>query len=268
MSWLNDRMGTACSLTTYIQSGRQDELRKKRERMVREAIRWPKGTLEQPMRYDIASLGNGTKLYFLKPGKETANVSRPNPHDMTPVLGNGQETLRFDQIWAQLSKASLIDLEAFKALLTLVYRNAYLMDHKDIDGNIRYSPEGQVLECISSLEEKIGRAFPYGVEGFLRFLDLLGWNEDVKYHTENDEPTFKGRYGSDVGRVNTLLTCIRVPYQTFQLVNDVLDHGNDRENIDFGKVYEVMQQFAKSRGTATPTKAQLLGWLSPYLVAR
>lgn len=234
--------------------------------MIREAIAWEEGTLDRPRRHEVNKLSDGTPVYFLKPGKETANVSRPNPHDMTPMLGDPNEVLRFDQIWTHLSKISVIDIEAFKMVLTLIYRNAYLMDHTTVNGAVRYSPHGQVMDCIKRLDLEVGNVLPNGVEGMLFFLDILGWNEDVKYHTENDLPTFDGAYGSNVGRLNTLLTCIRVPYQTSLFVKDILDNCEDKLHIDFGHIYEVMQQFAKSRGTSTPTKAQLLDWLSPYLI--
>lgn len=259
-------MDNDCLVSSHIFRGRQNGLRETRGIMIREAIAWGKGTLDRPIRHEVNKLTDGTSVYFLKPGKETANVARPNPHDMTPMLGNSNEVLRFDQIWTQLSKISVIDFEAFKMVLTLIYRDAYLMDHTVVNGVVRYSPRGQVLDCIRRLDGKVGRVLPNGVEGMLFFLDILGWNEDVKYHTENDLPTFDGDYGSNVGRVNTLLTCIRVPYQTSLFVKDILDHSQDKLHIDFGHIYEVMQQFAKSRGTSTPTNAQLLEWLSPYLI--
>jgi hypothetical protein len=97
------------------------------------------------------------------------------------------------------------------------------------------------------------------------FLDILGWNEDVKYHIENDRPTFTGKYPYKVGRINTLLTCIRVPYQGSVFVRHCLEKFDSKRDIDFSLLYTIMQQFAKSRETCTPTQQQLIKWLSPYI---
>lgn len=255
------------ALRTQIQKGKPEGLETKRAQRIREAIGWEGGTLDKPRKHTITTLTSGIEVYFLKPGKEVANSKRPNPHDMTPIVGDADKRLRFDEIWSYLSKISMIDREMFKAVLTLIYRNAYLLDHVEIAGKLRYQPSGDISGCIADMEDRIGDVLPFGLMGLLHFLDILGWNEDVKYHTEKNRPTFTGNYQFAVGRINTLLSCIRVPYQTTSFVWHVLDNQDNRSNIDFLMDYETMQQFAKSRGTCTPTKKDLLEWLAPYIVS-
>jgi len=235
--------------------------------MIQEALSWSKGTLEKPQRHNICKLPNGVDIYFLKPGKEVNNISRPNPHDMTPVVGSPTHKLRFDEIWAFLSKMSMVDFESFKAVLTLVYRNAYLLDHVETKpGIIRYQPNEPIRNFINSVDSMAGQVSPFGLMGLLHFLDILGWNEDVKYHVESNRPTFSGHYNFNVGRINTLLTCIRVPYQASSFVKSCMDSFRTQKEIDFMNLYTIMQQFAKSRGTCTPTQEQLRNWLSPFIL--
>jgi hypothetical protein len=239
----------------------------KRLKMIQEALKWSKGTFEKPDKHVISKLPNCLEVYFLKPGKETNNVTRPNPHDMMPVVGNPLHKLRFDEVWSFLSKISLVDFESFKAVLTLVYRNAFLLDHVESQtGVLRYQPSPKIIDFVSEVDKKAAGVSPFGLMGLLHFLDILGWNEDVKYHVENNIPTFSGRYDFKVGRINTLLTCIRVPYQASSFVKSCIDTSKVSKEIDFMNLYTIMQQFAKSRGTCTPTQEQLRNWLSPFII--
>lgn len=253
--------------TTKIhESKTKSILESKRRKMIQEALNWSKGTLEDPHKHPITELPNSIEVFFLKPGKEVNNVKRPNPHDMTPVVGNYSYRLRFDEVWTYLSKISLFDFESFKATLTIIYRNAYLLDHVEISpGIIRYTPSQKIKNFLLDVDKKTNGISPFGLMGLLHFLDILGWNEDVKYHVENDRPTFSGQYKFSVGRINTLLTCIRVPYQASFFVKTCMD-SKSKQDIDFMNLYTIMQQFAKSRGTCTPTREKLRDWLSPYLI--
>jgi hypothetical protein len=252
-------------VTSIQGAGTKNSLETKRRKMIQEALTWSKGTFDNPNKHVVANLANGDEVYFLKPGKETNNVARPNPHDMTPIVGDPNHKLRFDEIWTYLSKISLEDFEDFKVVLTIVYRNAYLLDHvQSQSGAIRYQPSEQIKKFIYDTDKKAGGISPVGLMGLLHFLDILGWNEDVKYHVENNQVTFLGNYDFKVGRINTLLTCIRVPYQASYFVKTALDAKSSKD-IDFMSLYTIMQQFAKSRGTCTPTQEKLREWLSPYI---
>jgi len=243
----------------------------KRSKRILEAISWESGTLDNPVKHVVTILPNNVEVYFLKPGKEVANVRRPNPYDMTPLVGRDGYRLKFEDIWSYLSKIALVDFNSFKAVLTLIYRNAYMLDHVEKNGGIiRYEPNKDIMGCINSINDQINNALgsvePFGLLEFLHFLDILGWNEDMKYHVENSQPTFSGKYSFNTGRINTLLTCIRVPYQASVFVTHCLEKANNKTSINFSMLYTIMQQFAKSRGTCTPTQRQLIEWLSPYII--
>lgn len=237
----------------------------KRIKRIQEALNWKGGTEEEPKKYLVAVLSNGLEVFFLKPGKE-ARRERPNLYDMLPVVGNPDLKLKFDDVWSYLSQISVVDFENFKIVLTLIYRNAYFIDHVEKqNGKIRYEPNEDITECIEKIDKQVGNISQLGLMGLLNFLDILGWNEDMKYHVEENRATFSGKYDLKVGRINTLLTCIRVPYQASLFVVHCMEKANDRKKIDFSLLYNIMQQFAKSRGTCTPTQQQLMEWLSPYL---
>lgn len=252
--------------TRLQDSNRRASFQDKRMKRIQEALNWESGTEEKPRKHLVAVLSNGVEVFFLKPGKEVRR-ERPNPHDMLPVVGSTDLKLKFDDIWSCLSKISVTNFENFKVVLTSVYRNAYFVDHVEKeDGRIRYEPNQRIAECIEQIDKETGSVSPIGLRGLLNFLDILGWNEDMKYHVEDNQPTFSGRYKWKVGRINTLLTCIRVPYQASLFVTHCISKAKDKTNIDFSLLYNIMQQFAKSRGTCTPTQRQLLEWLSPYLI--
>jgi len=253
------------ALKTKLQRGKPESLLVKRMKRIREAIGWKKGSRENPRKHVVTNLPGGLQVYFLKPGKEAFNVRRPNPHDMTPVVGSPEERPTFTDIWSCLSEISLKNFEIFRAVLTLIYRNAYMLDHVEKREGIRYEPSKEVSECIEEMNNEIGDILPFGLMGFLHFLDILGWNEDVKYHIENGEPTFTGKYPFRTGRINTLLTCIRVPYQASIFIKEVVENVKRKREINFKSLFTIMQQFANSRGTCVPTKKQLLEWLYPYI---
>ena len=239
-------------------------LENKRRKRIKEAMSWESGTENSPLQHLITTLPSGIKVYFLKPGKEVFSKKRPNPYDMLPVVGTPDVKLNFEDVWSNISKVSVVNFDSFKAVLTLIYRNAFFIDHVEKDGLVRYCPHEEIVKAISDIEKEVGDS-SFGLMNLLHFLDILGWNEDVKYHIENGKPTFSGKYDFNVGRINTLLTCIRVPYQASLFVKHVIDGIGEKKRINFRLLYTIMQQFAKSRGTCTPTQQQLVEWLSPYV---
>jgi hypothetical protein len=249
-------------LRTPLVRGHPPTVLEKRTRRIEEALSWGDG------RHVVDTLHGGLEVFFLKPGKETFRRKRPNPHDMTPVVGIEGDPLDFKRIWSMMSRIPLVgSMDDFKAFLTLVYRDAYLLDHNDSGGKVRYQPSKPIAGAVDELERRIGGALqPLGVSGMIHFLDILGWNEDVKYHTENGVATFDGKHKFKTGRLNTLLSCIRVPYQLSDFVQHVLSRSNDPSAIDMARVYETLQQFSNSRGTCVPTGDMLLAWLPDYIV--
>ncbi len=235
---------------------------------IREALSLPAGSSpEEPLSHTVDTLPSGAQAVFLKPGKEALR-KKPRPHDMAPLVP-GYEGARFSELWSPLARAWLVDREASTALAVLIYRSAYHLDQTVEDGGkVRYRPSTRVARTIEEVDDRLRVLLPPGgVWGLLFFLDLLGWNEDVKYHLENDQPTFTGRYPFRTGRVITLLTAIRVPYEVSRFARHAANSAASPGRIGFERIIAVMQQFSSSRGTCVPTKEQLLRWLRPYLRA-
>lgn len=253
-------------LVTRIQKGKPYEFTEKRISRIKEAVAYEAGTPLAPRKYVIEELGNGEDVYFLKPGKE-ATRKIPNPNDMTPLIGKEGIKLTFQDIWGYLLQVAIHDESIFKQVATLVYRVGYMLDHEsNRQGHIRYAPQNDMEKLIHEMNGKIDKLLPFSLLGFLHFIDLLGWNEDVKYHTENGQPTLRGKYAYKTGRPNTILSCITVPFITWEYVNDIIRNKDDLSKFESKRIFNVMQRFTNSRGVCLPTQAELLNWLDPYLV--
>jgi len=212
-------------LTTLIFNSKRDgsELRAKRVIRIREAVAFPSGTLAERKRSEIATLPNGNISYFDKPGKETAR-QKPNIFDMYPNVGTDTDehfdNWAFEKIWEYLVKISIIQQDTFKKALVLLYRLGYFYDHVNDGGKIRYQPNKDVLACINCIENyvlKAGFKENFGTSevellDFLHFVDLLAWNEDVKYHPPVDgQPFFADVNKRNNGRINTQFCRLSVP---------------------------------------------------------
>jgi len=269
-------------LLTTLRTGRLPDIQLKREKRITEALNFKSGTVEDPEPIYIDTLPNGMVAQFFKPGYE-AGEANPNLNDMRPNIGDINIPYKFEDLWAFLSGISLVDFEKFKMVLTLVYRNAYFMDHVEIKpGQLRYKPKKVIFDFIEDFNHQVENICPLGLYGLLYYLDLLAWNEDVKYHVEKDansifKPTFRcpkklpnGQkdtvFNTNVGRINTLKTCIRVPYQTSLFAKELIDDYNKDKKINFKKILTVMQDFSISGGVCLPSNQNLLDWLRPYLI--
>lgn len=144
-----------------------------------------------------------------KPGKEFTSQTIKyadghkgnNPHDMTPRIFKDGILVRYDGSFEEIFKqfvrihASTEALQIFGALL---YRNAFLLDHKkSIDGRWRYTPS---QSAISKIKETCSTFLTLPIEVFLYYLEMIALNEDIKYETLGYELK-KG-----FGRKNNLLT--------------------------------------------------------------
>lgn len=251
-------------LETRILNFRRDskaEINRVRRARIDEAISWPGGpSTDDPEKHVVETLPGGIEAYFLKPGKE-ADRSDPNPHDMAPRVGSLYDDYRFDETWAEIASIALADFRMFEHFLVLVYRNAYLLDHEDVgNGQIRYRPDTEVVDTI---DDAVGDTINGDVRTLLHFLDLLGWNEDVKYHGGSRDYDL----GADfyTGRINTVLTCLDVPYRLAGFIDEVVENADDPQNIDVLKGLETMQDLSTTRGVSTPTQGELEEWFSPVL---
>lgn len=246
------------------------ELIRKREERIREAQSWEPGpSVDEQKKYVVAELPGGTEVYFLKPGKESQRKERPNIHDMAPQVGDYYTDYTFRDTWSEIAKLSVHDLELFKLVMVLIYRNTYLLDHRFVDDEqtrLRYVPNGGVLDTIEAINGEVGGLLPGpGLLGLLHFLDLLGWNEDVKYHSEDHGYDYWLSKSFYTGRMNTMLSCINIPYRYALFIHEVLEHADDPTQLDFKSGLDTMQDLAQTRGISKPSQGDLAEWFSPIL---
>ena len=249
----------------------------KREARIKEALALASGAgISAPNRHVVAKLSNGKEAFFLKPGKETARKN-PNIHDMTPGVGienrNQFERAAFDDIWEHLIQIAIINELTFKKTLTLLYRVCYFIDHRqNEEGQLVYQPKEELAACIEKIDYSLNDGFEDkfkkshgGLLEFLHFIDLLGWNEDVKYHVDNGEPSFPPSR-NNVGRINTIISVISVPLMINHFLANIMQNVKSVENINVRLILSTMQQLSKSRGVCVLSGRALAKELSPFLV--
>jgi hypothetical protein len=248
----------------------------RRAQLIEEAIRFPQGTYSEQVKTVTSTLPNGKEAYFLKPGKETLRRT-PNIHDMSPNVGlnNHSDTDKwaFEQIWEYLIKISIIQQAAFKKVLTLLYRQCYFVDYNLNNGAYRYSPSKEILEYINNLDKfvlKDGfnerfKTSEIGLLEFLYFVDLLAWNEDVKYHSGTESADFSITTRNNVGRVNTILTIISAPILISKFIVNIIENTKNNGIIDVKLITSTIQKFTKTRGLCILSNKQLAEFLTPYL---
>lgn len=192
----------------------------KRCERIEEAIAWPHGTREEQVT-QVTWEGGQYAVTLSKPGKEVFRPKNPNENDMTPRVstsGVKSKPITFGEILGVI-----MDLHpssgAGELLGALLVRAAFMADHqKDSKGSWRYHPSSEAIAIISTQMPS-----PYGVsvEAFLQYLDVLGWNEDVKYNTLRDKhgTRYVPDKGWKFGRENTLLTCANFVAAHLRLVS-------------------------------------------------
>jgi hypothetical protein len=261
--------GTVSLAPTHVGQSKSErrETIQKRSLRVTEALGWLPGSRDEPKVQRLGTLPENLEFGFGKPGEEVFRKRNPNLNDMTPFIGTlASRRPAFSDLWLSMSIAAEKDSDACVKLAALVYRSSLMIDHTIKGAVVRYEPSSIVDGVIESLESRIGSAFDYGVRGFLTFTDLLGWNEDVKYHTESGAPNFVGHFGR--GRVNFLLTCIRVPWEVHLFATEVRTAFDQKRSIDHKPLHGLMQGFSSGRGVSPPTQEKLVEWFKPYLVPR
>jgi len=249
----------------------------KRAQRIAEAIAFEGDNIANPKKHLISILPNSKEASFFKPGKETLR-KKPNVYDMTPTVGvsgiSETENWGFDKIWEYLIKISIINQITFKKVLVILYRNCFLIDHQEIEkGKIRYLPSADLSNYIDKIEFGLKDGFmdkfrtkEIGLLEYLHFVDLLGWNEDVKYHVVDGKPDFK-RHVQKVGRVNTILSVISAPLMISNFILDIIRKTENKGIIDVKLITSTIQMFAKSRGVCVLSNKELLKNLNPYLKA-
>lgn len=246
-----------------------------RRRRIDEALSFQGGSRENPKKHVISTLPNGKEAYYKKPGKE-AFQKAPNIHDMSVWVGkndaNEFESYTFEDIWAYLVECSMNNQSLLKKILTLLYRLCYFLDHlPDTHGNLRYSPSKKMRDYIDKIDLDVQRGFKdkfkkkgEGILEYLHFIDLLAWNEDVKYYTKND-----GNFSmkdKNVGRPNTIISVISMPLMINDFMSNIIENAKDVGKINVRLILTAMQQLSKSRGVCVLSHEKLRQYLSPHLI--
>ncbi len=188
---------------------------------------------------------NGETLYIQYPGKESERKRDQRPWDFRPKVydnsGNPVKDMSFSDIWGslydELYKTNRHN--SARVLAVLFYRMAFMVDHKKVaptktpcrlvqfqDGkqssilldNINLCPPPWVYEpprwVIKELSKSVPSLGGLSLEAFLRYNELLAWNEDSKYYYRDTKATgpsaslpWKDRRR---GRMNTLLTHVKI----------------------------------------------------------
>jgi hypothetical protein len=251
----------------------------KRSKMINEAINTPSGSsIDTQEKTIIQVLQNGSEVYFYKPDKETLRTD-PNLHDMTPNISINDVSVTsnftFENIWEYLLKISIINQITFKKVLVILYRICYLIDHKESNGSYRYRPDTNLLELFNYLAYLLKEGFKdkfkkeeIGFIEFLNFVDILAWNEDVKYHSKNRRADFNGAFKPKAGRINTIITIISVPLMINEFLLNIMENVSHLENIKINLILSTIQKMSKSRGIFTVTNKELAKKLSPYLISK
>lgn len=195
---------------------KQSEIRKRsiklKEDLIIEYTQYRSGaSLDAQLFTKLYEFGN-YEIGISKPGKEVfsntikyqlGNKSN-NPNDMTPtILFEGNRLVydgSFEAIFKQFVRIHN-SIEALQLFGCLLYRNAFLLDHKLQNGRWIYSPNEMAIDII---KQECQYFLNLPIEVFLYYIELIAINEDIKYHT----------LGYDIskgyGRKNNLLTYANV----------------------------------------------------------
>lgn len=187
--------------------------KEKREKYVKEAISWKSGKDQEHRKTTIVYDFGDWKVAVGKPGKEAdpnykafrnykTGSKGSNPNDMNPQIlfkrKRIEKDLTFQEIFQEIEDIKKEDLFGLEVFGMLVFRMAFMLDHKENSkGRVRYSPDNELIEI---LQGRIPEVSDKKIKPFLFYLDVLGLNEDIKVN--------EGGHGlsGDYGRINTLLT--------------------------------------------------------------
>lgn len=143
-------------------------------------------------------VGKFGKEYYLQTISWKDGHKGNNPNDMRPTVWvDGKEIEfdgSFDHVFNFFQYVSHIDTRALEIIGCLMFRNAYLLDH---DEELVYKPSAEALDYISRV---IPEYDGISVEAYLHYLEMIAWNEDVKYYTLGYD------VHSGIGRKNNMLT--------------------------------------------------------------
>lgn len=251
-------------MITKAITGAPVEIIEKRVSRIKEALNIKFEDANNPVKYIVDILPDKTEVFFYKPGKEYFRKN-PNYNDMNPNVGNLFSKFSFADIWELLCKLrNSISIDNYKKLSVILYRVAYLLDFKYVNGILKFMPDDELLNEINEIQNEVNlKGLNINILAFIHFLDILAWNDEMKTHAyyENyfDRTNFKK------GRINTILSCISVPILIQRFVDEILLNKEDTSQIDFSIIVNVAQKFAISRGIHSMSKKELIELLKPYL---
>ena len=244
--------------------------------LIEEAVAFPAGIADKRIKTLVNEV-DGIETAFLKPGKE-ASRKKPNDYDMYPLVTYRQKEVTpkfsFNDIWEYLLKVFLIHKGTFVKTLVLLYRLCYFQDHCGKNCKWRYSPSNEILKLIHDLDnlvlkdgfaDKFNESESLSLLQLLMFVDLLAWNEDVKYHAPKSEPYFKSVSESKTGRTNTVLSIISAPLLISEFIEDIVTKTQTGGVINVHLITSLIQKFTRSRGLCVLSDKELQKALSPYL---
>ena len=194
----------------------------------------------------IHTTDTGERIFLQYPGKESIRKDeKQRPWDFRPRLYGPQDNNHhYDMSFGDMLKticdaADALDKKRQKDMLrifaTLLYRMAFMLDHTKVEpfntttrdviykknnelefsderkeefsALLKYQPKKQILGHITKEYPQWGKM---SFEGFLFYYELLVWNEDCKYYYRNHYIKKNKEWINEKGRVNTLLTSIRI----------------------------------------------------------
>jgi len=184
-----------------------------KESLVQLSATWKGGLSLDDKRYYEIWNNEKYSVRFGKPGKEfykhdlkhKDGFQTNNKNDMFPAIFENDKLKdvpgTFDSIFHEFRNVMEKDLESFKLLGSLIYRNAFLLDHCLKEGLWKYVPPCDVVQYV---QKKTGNIYDVDVECFLHYINAISWNEDVKYWTLGHD------LRAGIGRRNNLLTYLNI----------------------------------------------------------
>lgn len=152
-------------------------------------------------KYEVAVGKFGKEYYQNNKTNKRTGIKGNNQNDMKPtVFVDGEEVVfdaSFKNIFDFIIAVADVDKETARLLGCLFVRNAFLEDHNMDGGKYNYAPPKDIID-------KVKTAVPtfngIDTEVYLHYVDVIAWNEDVKYWTLEYD-LIKGP-----GRQNNMLT--------------------------------------------------------------
>lgn len=138
-----------------------------------------------------------------------------------------------------------------------------MIDCKIEDNKVRFKPDLEITNEIEKIQLEIdSKKLDFKLLEFLNFLDVVGWNEDVKYQSEMTFIQPKN------GRINNILSMISIPLIFKKFVDNVMANKDDLKKVDYSELINMAQDFSRTRGILPISNVKLVEHLTPYLILK